>query len=364
MTTSAPHAFVAGSGRYLPQRSVDNFQLYQMDSIRRAFDVDMARSSLRGIDPEEVADLSAAEVFDRWSIQVTGIRERRVMDPAVDRSAEQMCAVAGREALADAGMEASDLDLLVVASLTEKEIVPNAACTVADMLGIPTTPGFVLNAACAGFIYALATGHAFVAAGSARNVLVVSGDYLTGITDYSDPKTAVLCGDGAGAAVLTGDRGRGRLLAAPYTTADYSPKHLNLTGQAVMRQGDAVPKLSMGGGPNVLRNAIKSMVGVGSRALERTDLGWADVDVVVPHQANRRITVGIEKALKLPKGRVIDVIETYGNVSASTVPIALDEALKGMHGPLPQTANIVLTAVGGGYTSGGAVIEWSGGASD
>ena len=103
------------------------------------------------------------------------------------------------------------------------------------------------------------------------------------------------------------------------------------------------------------------MVGVAERALERTDLGWTDVDVVVPHQANRRITAGIDRALNLEKGRVIDVIETYGNVSASTVPIALDEVLRGVHGPIPPTANIVLTAVVGGYTSGVAVIEWNGG---
>jgi 3-oxoacyl-[acyl-carrier-protein] synthase-3 len=342
---------------------VNNFQLYEMESIRRAFDVEMARASLRGVDAAEAESLSAAEVFDQWSIQVTGIRERRIMDRAVDYSAEWMCAEAGRAALTDSGMTAADLDLLVVASLTEQEIVPNAACTVGDMLGIPTAPGFVLNAACAGFVYALAAGYAFVASGSARNVLVASGDFLTGITDYSDPKTAVLFGDGAGAAVLSSEGGRGRLLAPPYTTADYSPKHLNLTGQAVMQPGDTIPKLSMGGGPSVLRNAIKSMVSVAESALDRAGLGWPDVDVVVPHQANRRITAGIEKALNLPKGRVIDVIENYGNVSASTVPIALDEALKGVHGPLPPTANIVLTAVGGGYTSGGAVIEWSGGAS-
>ncbi|MDP2482088.1 MAG: beta-ketoacyl-ACP synthase 3 [Candidatus Palauibacterales bacterium] len=361
MTRSAPQTFVAGTGRYLPQRAVDNFDLYEMPSIREAFDVEMARTSLRGIEPDELAGLSAADVFDRWSVQVTGIRERRIMDPSVDRSAEWMCAEAGRAALAAAGLEASDLDLLLVASLTEREIVPNAACTVGDLLGIPEAPGFVLNAACAGFLHALAAGYAFVTSGSARNVLVVSGDFLTGITDYSDPKTAVLFGDGAGAAVLSADGGPGRVLAAPYTTADYSPTHLNLKGQAVMEPGDAIPKLSMGGGPNVLRNAIKSMVGVAERALERTDLSWADVDFVVPHQANRRITTGIAKVLALPKGRVIDVIERYGNVSASTVPIALDEAVRGMHGPVPPTANIVLTAVGGGYTSGAAVIEWSGG---
>jgi 3-oxoacyl-[acyl-carrier-protein] synthase-3 len=363
LTTNDLQVYVAGSGRYLPEQSVDNFALYELESIRRTFDVDVARSSLRGIEPDEAAGLSAAEVFDRWAVQVTGIRRRRVMNPDADGSPERMCAEAGRIALEDAGMRASDLDFLVVASLTEREIVPNAACTVGDLLGIPSAPGYVLNAACAGFVYALATGYAFVKSGSARNVLVASGDFLTGITDFEDPKTAVLFGDGAGAVVLTPEGGRGRLLAAPYTTADYSPEHLNLDGQAYLLAGDPVPKLGMGGGPNVLRSAIKSMVGVAEHALERTELEWKDVDVVVPHQANKRITVGIERALKLPKGRVIDIIEDYGNVSASTVPIALDEAVRGKHGALPETANIVLTAVGGGYTSGGAVIEWTSGGS-
>jgi 3-oxoacyl-[acyl-carrier-protein] synthase-3 len=342
---------------------VDNFELFEMDSIRRAFDVEAARGSLRGIESEEAADLGPAEVFDRWAVQVTGIRRRRILDPEEDRSAERMCAEASRVALADAGMDPTDIDFMVVASLTEQDIVPNAACTMGELLGIPRTPGYVLNAACAGFVYALASGYAYVVSGSARNVLVVSGDFLTGITDYDDPKTAVLFGDGAGAVVLTPEGGRGRLVAPPYTTADYSPQHLSLTGQAVMSDGDRIPKLGMGGGPNVLRNAIKSMVSVAERALERTDLGWADVDVVVPHQANRRITVGIERALNLSRGRVIDVIENYGNVSASTVPIALDEALRELHGPLRDPANIVLTAVGGGYTSAGAVIEWKGGSS-
>ena len=361
MITNALQAYVAGSGRHIPQRSVDNFELYEVESIRQAFDADLARGSLRGVDPDEAAGLTAAEVFDRWSVQVTGIKRRRILDPEVDRSAEWMCAEASRAALADAGMEPSDLDFLLVASLTEREIVPNAACTVGSTLGIPNVPGFVLNAACAGFLHALAAGYAFVTSGSARNVLVVAGEFLTGITDYSDPKTAVLFGDGAGAVVLTPQGGRGRVLAPPYTAADYSPEHLNLVGQVMQAPGDPVPKLGMGGGPNVLRNAIKSMISVAEHALERTDVTWADVDVVIPHQANKRITVGIERALSLPRGRVIDVIENYGNSSGSTVPIALDEVLKGVHGPLPETANIVLTAVGGGYTSGGAVIEWTGG---
>jgi len=360
VSTSAQQAFVAGSGRYVPPRTVTNAELYEIDAIREAFDVEQARASLRGSEPEEIAGLDSLAVFDRWIVQVTGIRERRVVDASLDWSSERMCAEAGRIALEDAGMEPADLDMLFVASLTEAEIVPNAACTVGALMGIPTTPGFVLNAACAGFIYALAAGHAFIVSGAARNVLVVSGDSLTRIVDYSDPKTAVLFGDGAGAVVLSARGGRGRLLAAPYTTAEYSPTHLNLTGQAVLKPGDAIPKLTMGGGANVLRNAIKSMIGVADSALERTGLGWADVDVVIPHQANKRITAGIDRSLDLPRGRVIDIIDLYGNVSASTVPIALDEVLRGVHGTLPSPANIVLTAVGGGYTSAGAVIEWSG----
>lgn len=360
MTSSGAQVFVAGSGRYVPPRSVSNFDLYELDAIRKAFDVEQARGSLRGIEPEEASELTAPEVFDHWAVQVTGIRERRVLDPDDSRSSEWMCAEAGRKALEDAGMEAGELDMLFVACLTESEIVPNAACTVGALMEIPTTPGFVLNAACAGFLYALAAGHAFLASGAARNVLVVSGDSLTRIVDYGDPKTAVLFGDGAGAVVLSSDAGRGRLLAPPYTTAEYSPTHLNLTGQTVMQRGDPIPTLTMGGGPNVLRNAIKSMIGVADRALERTDLSWSDIDILVPHQANKRITAGIEKSLGLPKGKVIDIIETCGNVSASTVPIALDEVLKGLHGPLPTPANVVLTAVGGGYTSGAAVVEWTG----
>ncbi len=183
MTTNAAQVFVAGSGRFLPQTTVNNFELYEMDSIRSAFDVEAARASLRDIE-------DAAQVFDHWSVQVTGIQKRRIMDPDIDESAERMCAEAARLALSDAGMQASDLDFLLVASLTERDVVPNAACTVGDLLGIPSAPGFVLNAACAGFVYGLAAGYAFVASGSARNVLVVSGDFLTGIRRPSCSETA------------------------------------------------------------------------------------------------------------------------------------------------------------------------------
>lgn len=356
MATGELTARIAGSGSYLPARVLDNAGLFEMDTIREAFDVERARGSLRD---EDAAELSPAEVFDRWSRQVTGIRERRVIDPARGESTESMSAEAGERALEAAGMEAEELDLIVAASLTESLQVPNLSCSIADRLGVPHVGGYALNAACAGFVYAFATGYAFIRAGVAENVLVTAGDTLSDVTDYSDPKLAVLFGDGAGAVVLTAARGDGGVVGPPYLTAEYSFEHMHLLGQYGCDRTERDPYLRMGGGPHVLRNAIHTMSDAVDRALERAGLEREDVDFVVPHQANLRITRGLERQLRLPRGRVIHTIEEYGNMSASTVAITLDELLRGRHGELPDPATIVLTAVGGGYTSGAAVVRHS-----
>lgn len=357
MATGELTARIAGSGSFLPSTRLDNAALYDIEAIRRNFDVEKARGSLRNGSGAE--DLTAVEVFDLWSRQVTGIRERRIVDSAGEVTTESMCAEASKRALEMAGMDARDLDLLVVASLTASEEVPNVACTVGSLIGAPTVGGYVLNAACAGFIYAMATAVSFIRSGMARRVLAVSGDALSHIVDYSDPKTAVLFGDGAGAVVLEATDEGGGVLGQPYLTADYSHEHMNLIGQWWLEEGGD-SHLRMGGGAQVLRQAVNTMTDVASRALETTGCTWDDIDFVIPHQANLRITQGIEKALRLSKGRVIHTIEDYGNMSASTVPITLDEVLRGRHGPVPDPARFVLTAVGGGYTSGAIVFEWSG----
>ena len=357
MSRQPTRARVVGTGSYLPPHRMDNEALFARDTIRENFDLGRARASLKH---EAADDLSPVEVFDRWARQVTGIRARRVVTEENGLSTEDLCAEASRRALEDAGLEPEALDFIVAASVTEKETVPNVACTVADALGVPGVGGYTLNAACAGYVYAMAAGHGHVRAGMGEHVLVVSGDSLSHITDYTDPKTAVLFGDGAGAAVLApAGEEEGGVLGVPYHEADYAPEHLYLRGQGWETEDEPDPKLHMGGGPKVLRQAILAMRRVADRALETTGLGWEDVDYVVPHQANLRITQGLEKHLPLTgEGRVVHTIQDYGNMSASTVGVALDEVLRGEHGPLPDPTRLVLTAVGGGYTSAGLVLEW------
>lgn len=355
-------AKIAGTGNYLPPGREDNGALYARPSIRNNFDVERAREALRDVPGAD--GFSAEEVFDHWARQVTGIEERRVLEGNDDFTTEHMCAEAGRQALAMAGMDLADVDLVIVASVTPSDLVPNPACTVGQILGRPELGGFSLNGACAGFVHGIGTAQGLVQVGTADTILVVSGDVLTRITNYEDPKTAVLFSDGAGAALVTVAEGddTGRIDGPPYFTADYAREHLYLRGQGWEEPEEPDAKLHMGGGPRVLRRAILAMAGVAGEALERAGLTWDDVDFVVPHQANLRITRGLEKHLELDRGRVIHTIQRYGNASASTVGIALHEVLRGQHGAVPDPARIVLTAVGGGYTMGALVFQWAGGA--
>jgi 3-oxoacyl-[acyl-carrier-protein] synthase-3 len=351
-------ARIVGSGSYLPETRLGNFDFFEIESIKRNFDVERARASLQGV--EGVEKMSPAEVFDQWSVQVTGIRERRILSKESGLTTESMCAEASRKALEMAGMKSSDLDLIFVGSLTGSDVVPNPACTIASMLGAPTLGGYTLNAACAGFVYGLATAYAAIRSGLARNILVVSGDALSRITNYGDAKTSVLFGDGAGAAVLVpSTRGDG-ILGPPHLGGNYSRDPLYLVGQGWETEEEPSAKLHMEGGPSILRRAIANMAEIADRALKAAGREWGEVDLVIPHQANLRITMGLEKQLRLKKGRVLHTIEKYGNMSASTVGVALDEALRGRHGQLPDPALIVLTAIGGGYSSAAAVIEWRG----
>lgn len=340
-------ARVSGTGSYLPDTSVDNFELFKRDEFR-TFDIERARASIRKVG--EADSLSDEQVFDRWARQVTGIRARRVLDPASDLTTEDMCALASQRALDAAGLGASDLDLIYLASLTCSDEVPNGACTVASKIGAPALGGYVLNAACAGFVYAMASAWAAIVAGIAENVLVASGDTLSRYVDYEDARTSVVFGDGAGAVVLTKTDGDLGLLGRPVMSGQFDRAPLFMIGQGWEAEDEPFPKLHMEGGPRILRNAITTMASVAAESLETAKLEWADVDFVVPHQANLRITKGLERHLDLDGPRVIHNIADYGNMSASTVSVTLDELVRGRHGEVPDPATIVLTAIGGGYT--------------
>jgi len=341
------NARIVGTGSYVPETCIDNFELYAKQELS-GFDIDRARASIRKVD--DVESLSKEGVFDRWVQQVTGIRARRVLDPQSGFTTEDMCAQASLRALKSAGMEPTDLDLVYMASLTCADEVPNGACTVADRIGAPELGGYVLNAACAGFVYALASAWAAIVAGIAEQVLVVSGDTLSRYVDYEDARTAILFGDGAGAAVLSktdGDRG---VLGRPIMSGRYDRHPLNMVGQGWEAEDEPFPKLHMEGGARIVRNAINTMASAAADSLETAGLGWDDVDFVIPHQANLRITMGLEKQLDLEGVRVVHNIREYGNMSATTVSLTLDEVVRGRHGDVPDPATVVLTAIGGGYT--------------
>lgn len=355
---SAPSTVsVAGTGSFLPENRLDNYALYEQEGIRKAFDVERARAALREV--EDPGALTAAEVFNEWSLQVTGIQERRVIPWDDDTTTEHLGAEACRRALADAGRAPEEVDLLIASSVSPADNVPNMACTIGSLLGIPTVAGYMVNAACAGFVYLIANAYAMIRSEMARVVLVVSGDALSRVTDYDDPKMAVLFGDGAGAALLTAvPEGDGEVVAPPYLDANYSYDHLNMRSSGWEWAHEGSPKLRMGAGSHMLRAAIKAMSNAAKRAMERTDLDWEQIHYVIPHQANLRITRGLEKQLGLPNGRVVSTIEHYGNNSAGSVGIVFDEVVRGKHGPLPDPTHIILTAVGGGYTSGATIIRW------
>lgn len=355
---TAPTVRIVGWGGSLPSNRLTNSDLWAMPAIRKAFDTEKARLALH--DHPDVASLSPEEVFDRWALQLCGIYERRILDRSGSQTTEDLCAEACTRALDQAGMQAHDIDHLIVACLTPSETVPNAACTVADLIGNPRISGYTLNAACAGFTYGLAAAFAAVRSGVSHNVLVVAGEAMSRIADYQDPKSAILFGDGAGAVVVSsGDEGL-EVVGTPALGSLYNRDALWLAGQNWQDEGDAPPKLRMRGGPSILRRAVSYMVEMASRTLTSAGLGWDDVDVVIPHQANERITQALERKVALSTGRVVNNIGRLGNLSAATVPVALDETLRGEHGPVPIPGVTVLTAVGGGYSTAAVALKAEG----
>jgi 3-oxoacyl-[acyl-carrier-protein] synthase-3 len=298
-------------------------------------------------DLEKMVDTS-----DEWITTRTGIKERRIANS--QETIAFMGKEAGLKALQAANLSASDLDLIIVGTTSNHNAFPSAACEVQSLLGIYNIPAFDVSAACAGFTYALSVADNFIKAGSAKNVLVIGADTLANTCDPSDRSTIILFGDGAGAAVVTATEEEGILST-----------HINSDG----RFGDLLklPNAQRGNaetvndaymvmaGNDVFKVAVKKLSQVVVDTLAANNIDRAELDWLVPHQANMRIIAATAKKLAMPMEQVIVTLDKHGNTSAASVPLALDEGVRS--GRIKAGQLVLLEAFGGGFTWGSALVR-------
>ncbi len=314
---------IIGTGSYLPEKVLTNFDLEKM--------VDTSHD---------------------WIVNRTGIVERHVA--AEGELTSDLALHASRRAMEMAGVSAEEIDLIIVATTTPDQIFPSTACLLQDKLGIRQGAAFDLQAVCSGFVYALNTADLYIRSGQAKTVLVVGAEVLTRLLDWTDRITCVLFGDGAGAAVLHASEAPGILGAKLHADGRYREM---LHANARISQGkvEGTPYMFMDG-QGVFKFAVKVLSEVVEELL--TDLGMqdSDIDWLVPHQANIRIIEATARKLKLDMSRVVLTVAQHGNTSAASIPLALDSAVR--DGRIKAGHNLLLEAVGGGFVWGAVMVRW------
>jgi 3-oxoacyl-[acyl-carrier-protein] synthase-3 len=308
--------------------------------------------------PERLTSAELAErlgVSEEWIVTRTGIRERRRARP--EERLSDYATRAGAGALEAAGVDAANLDLVIVATLSQDEVTPNTAPIVAHNLGATRAGAFDVGAACTAFLTALAQGCANIESGRAQYVLVVGADFVTRLVDYSDKRSAPLFADAAGAVVLGPARPDGPDGPDDEERGAIGPIVLGADGShaGTLYATLADRKIRMDG-PEVFRHAVARMSEVTIDAVARAGLTLSDIDLFVFHQANARITRALGERLGLDPERVVECIETIGNASAATLPVGLAAAQA--DGRLQPGANVLLAAFGAGFTWGGGVVQW------
>jgi len=284
-------------------------------------------------------------VDDGWIVRRTGIRSRRIAGPS--ERLDQHAATAGRQALARAGVDPLKVDLVIVATTTSDELMPNTAPLVAYAIGATRAGAFDVGSACTGFISALAVGAGQIEAGRARCALVIGADFMSRITDPDDRATAAVFADGAGAVVLEQSGGAGRIGPVILGADGAGAGHIRAT------RADGVIRMR---GHETFREAVARLALATTQAAQAAGLSLAQIDLFVYHQANGRILAAVGERLGLPAGRVVDCIGEYGNTSAATLPLAL--AFSEREGLLKPGGRVLLGAFGAGFTWGATVIEW------
>ena len=299
------------------------------------------------------------ETTDEWIVSRTGIKERRIApkDMAVSDMAVEAC----KKAIEVSGLKNEDIDLLIIGTVTPDYKLPSAACVVQEKMNLPNATAFDVVAACTGFINGLSVASALLESGSYTNALVVGAEKLSTIVNYNDRNTCVLFGDGAGAAVLTtSDDGTG--VIGTYLKSDGNLRELLWVkdgGSAHPYEKDYAfegdDKVMMSGG-DIFKIAVKQMCNAAVKVLDDAGITADDIALIIPHQANIRIIGAIAKRLKVSMDKVFVNIENYGNTSAASVPIALDEAYRS--GRIKPGDHVLMVAFGGGLIWGSALIKW------
>jgi 3-oxoacyl-[acyl-carrier-protein] synthase-3 len=307
------------------------------------------------------ADLEKmVETSDEWIVQRTGIRERHIVEPGVGTS--DLAAEAAREAIARAGLTPEDIDLIIVGTVTPDMMFPNTACLLQAKIGAHHAWGFDLSAACSAFTYALTTASQMVSSGAHERALVVGADVMSSIIDYKDRATCVLFGDGAGACVVgpAGEQDGGILdfeheidgsgglaLCMPAGGSLRPPSHETVSQRLHYVKQD---------GQTVFKFAVRKTDEIARRLLERNGLSPNDLDLFVSHQANRRIIQAATEKLGVPPEKTIINIERFGNTTAATIPLALNDAVNS--GRLKKGHLVLLASVGAGFTVGSVLVRW------
>ena len=299
------------------------------------------------------------DTTDEWIVARTGIRERHIA--AEGQNTSDLCVLAARNAIDMAGIQAEDLDLIIVATITGDYPWPATACIVQDKLGAKQCGAYDISAACSGFIYALNNAVAQIESGAIQRALVIGAETLSRIVDYDDRNTCLLFGDAAGAVVLEAREGERGILSShlhadgSYLELLYQPGF----GSAVIPTEQGVRDrgyfLKMQGN-EVFKVAVKMLAEVAQEALEANDMTIDDIALLIPHQANIRILEATAKRMQLPAEKVYINVDRFGNTSAATIPLALDEANRA--GKLKENDIIVLNAFGGGFTWASACLRW------
>ncbi len=303
------------------------------------------------------ADLSRiVDTSDEWIVERTGIRERRIA--AEGETTGHLAVAAARNALADAKIDASEIDLIVLATSTPDNTFPATATQVQAALGITKGAAFDLQAVCSGFVYALCVADSLLQSGQGTTALVIGSETFSRILDWNDRTTCVLFGDGAGAVVMRAGEGKGTI------------DDRGILGTRIRSDGRYADKLYVDGGPSstktvghlrmegreVFKHAVVNIAGVMDEAIRAAGLKPQDIDWFVPHQANKRILEGTVRRLGIDEKRVVITLDKHGNTSAASIPLALDTAVK--DGRIKRGDLVLMEAMGGGFTWGAALLRW------